>query len=193
MKSVGMMPLGKVDERLLAFACSTIDEILAVSTVVQKPLVDIQEFYDVRRGQYNAREILLRMKALIPAQDGITVAVCEVDLFSPIFTYVFGEAELGGNVAVASSYRLSPEIYGLPPDVSLLHERTSKELIHEIGHAYGLRHCADHSCVMHTSTYAEEIDLKKMSFCALCFRQVHPRIARRSDEEICSSAPPNPR
>jgi len=177
MKSVGMMPLGRVNEHLIAFACSAIEEILAVTTVVQEPLVDIQEFYDVRRGQYNAREILLRMKMLIPAQDGITVAVCEVDLFSPIFTYVFGEAELGGNVAVASSYRLSPEVYGLPPDRTLLHERTSKELIHEIGHTYGLRHCSELSCVMHTSTYAEEIDLKKINLCKSCSSLIHLHVA----------------
>ncbi|HEX9657838.1 MAG TPA: archaemetzincin family Zn-dependent metalloprotease [Bacteroidota bacterium] len=177
MKRVGMMPLGKVNEHLLAFACSAIGKILAVSTIVREPLVDIQEFYDVRRGQYNAREILLRMKTLIPPPDGLTVAVCEVDLFSPIFTFVFGEAEFKGNVAVASSYRLSPEIYGLPPDRTLLHERTSKELIHEIGHTYGLRHCSELSCVMHTSTYAEEIDLKKITFCKSCSSLIHLHVA----------------
>ena len=171
MNSVGIMPLGKVTEHLVEFARSAIEEVLKVGTYVKEPMLDIEEFYDIERGQYNARGILLRMKTLVPP-DGLTVALCAVDLFIPIFTFVFGEAEFRGNVALVSSYRLSPEIYGLPPDVSLLHERTSKEVVHELGHTFGLRHCADQSCVMHTSTYAEEIDLKKISFCKTCLSLV---------------------
>jgi archaemetzincin len=90
------------------------------------------------------------------------------DLFIPILTYVFGEAQLGGRVAVVSYHRLQSERYGLAPDRGLLHERLLKESLHELGHLGGLIHCSDLECVMHISTYVEDIDMKPAAFCSSC-------------------------
>jgi hypothetical protein len=59
---------------------------------------------------------------------GRLLGVAAVDLFVPIFTVVFGEAQVGGACALASFYRLSEEHYGLPPDESKLRERLAKEI-----------------------------------------------------------------
>jgi archaemetzincin len=99
--------------------------------------------------------------------------VLEEDLFIPILTFVFGEAELGGSVAVMSYHRLQNELYGLPPDRDLLAARTAKEALHELGHAYGLVHCPDIDCVMHTSTDVEAVDLKGTDFCSTCRGTLH--------------------
>jgi archaemetzincin len=96
------------------------------------------------------------------------LAVSGEDLFIPILTYVFGEAQLGGEFAVVSYHRLQPERYGLAADRNLLLDRLFKESLHELGHTYGLVHCQDQDCVMRTSTYAEDIDLKGGSFCRRC-------------------------
>ena len=91
-----------------------------------------------------------------------------VDIFTPILTFLFGEAQLGGNGAIVSTHRLHNEFYGLPGDDDLLYARTLKEVLHELGHTMGLIHCQYYECVMHFSTYVEDIDLKKSQFCPVC-------------------------
>ncbi|HQT91630.1 MAG TPA: hypothetical protein PL001_06335 [Candidatus Kryptobacter bacterium] len=96
------------------------------------------------------------------------LGVTSGDLFVPVLTYVFGEAQLDGKVAVVSSYRLRDEYYGLAPDAGLLHHRLVKESVHELGHAFGLLHCHNYLCVMHSSTGVEEIDIKTERLCTEC-------------------------
>jgi archaemetzincin len=71
-------------------------------------------------------------------------------------------------------------MYGLPPDPGLLAARLEKEAIHEVGHTLGLVHCTDGACVMHASTYVEEIDLKDAQFCASC----RPAVSRPASRAI---------
>ena len=103
---------------------------------------------------------------------GRVLCVIGVDLFAPVLTYVFGEAQLDGRAAVVSIHRLRSELYGLPADDDLLSRRLEKEALHELGHTYGLLHCRLQSCVMHASTYVEEIDLKSAAFCDACARRI---------------------
>jgi len=99
--------------------------------------------------------------------------VTGVDLFIPVLTFVFGEAQLGGRAAVVSTFRLRSEAYGLPPDPELLLARLTREVLHELGHTYGLVHCTDSACVMASTTYVEQIDLKGPSFCTGCLTELH--------------------
>jgi len=64
--------------------------------------------------------------------------------------------------------RLHADFYGLPADEDLLLARTVKEVVHELGHGCGLVHCPDYSCVMSSSTYVEDVDLKAESYCRDC-------------------------
>ena len=74
-------------------------------------------------------------------------------------------------VAVFSIHRLRQEFYGLPADQGLLAERAAKEMIHELGHTFGLAHCADASCVMSASHSVEAVDLKGNRMCPKCRRR----------------------
>lgn len=96
------------------------------------------------------------------------MGVTSVDLFVPVLTFVFGEAQLDGKAAVVSSFRLRDELYGLPKNPERLKERLTKEAIHELAHTFGLVHCREPECVMHSYTYAEEIDFKSKDFCSAC-------------------------
>jgi archaemetzincin len=99
------------------------------------------------------------------------LGVTAQDLFIPILTFVFGEAQLGPGpaaAAVASLHRLRQEFYGLPPDPALARDRLLKEALHELGHTLGLRHCHDYRCVMSSSHAVENIDLKLAEFCPDC-------------------------
>lgn len=138
------------------------------------PWFDPEAAFDGSRAQYHSTRILAMLLEGPALRFDRVLAVTGVDLFIPILTYVFGEAQLSGKAAVASLQRLRPEAYGLPADRVLLLERWVKEAVHELGHTHGLLHCLDPGCVMRSSTYAEDIDLKGAEFCEACAALVPP-------------------
>jgi archaemetzincin len=117
-----------------------------------------------------------------PAGAGHIVGITEVDLFIPVLTFVFGQAQLGGAGAVVSVMRLHADYYGLPANEDLLLDRAVKEVVHELGHGFGLVHCPDYSCVMSSSTYVEDVDLKAERYCRDCLdllaHSPEPRVNR---------------
>jgi archaemetzincin len=124
--------------------------------------------YDPVRNQYLSTAILSMLLGIRSLDSTRVLAIVDVDLFIPILTYVFGEAQLGGTVAVVSAHRLRPASYGLPDDGSQVKERLVKEAVHELGHTFGLVHCPNLGCVLGSSTYPENIDLKEAEFCPAC-------------------------
>jgi archaemetzincin len=143
---------------------------------VRKRWFDPEKAYDSSRGQYNSR-VMLKLLLADPADHGDrkVVGITSVDLFTPVLTHVFGEAQLDGRVAVVSLHRLRPEAYGLPEDDERVLVRLETEAVHELGHTFGLLHCLEPTCVMHASTYVEEIDLKSPRFCTGCLRRLAER------------------
>jgi len=130
--------------------------------------VDLQRFHAPEREQYHATLLLAELLKHRPASADHIVGITEVDLYIPVLTFVFGQAQLGGPGAVISVMRLHPQYYGLPSDEGLLLDRAVKEVVHELGHGFGLVHCPDYSCVMSSSTYVEGVDLKQDGFCSDC-------------------------
>ena len=130
--------------------------------------VDLQPCFVPSRQQYHAALVLAALLRHRPDPPSKIVGVVPVDLFIPVLTFVFGQAQLDGAGAVVSTYRLRSEFYGLPADEGLLVERAIKECIHELGHAFGLVHCDAYDCVMHVSTTVDEVDLKSSAFCDRC-------------------------
>ncbi|HTY58455.1 MAG TPA: archaemetzincin family Zn-dependent metalloprotease [Bacteroidota bacterium] len=179
MNCIHLLPLGGVSPDLAGALPGPLRRAFRTGVEVREFSLDPEPFFDAGRGQYNSTGILMHIKSLYPAPGGDpgirTLAVVPFDLYIPILTYVFGEAEVGGNVAVVSSYRLAPERYGLPPDNRLLAERLVKEVIHELGHVFSLIHCSMQACVMHSSSYVEDIDLKERSFCRDCSAELAKR------------------
>ncbi len=96
------------------------------------------------------------------------LGVTEQDLFIPMLTFLYGQAQLGGRAAIVSLARLRQEFYGLATDDPLLRLRASKEALHEVGHTFGLVHCRDERCVMAASTGIERVDSKRGEFCRPC-------------------------
>jgi archaemetzincin len=130
--------------------------------------LDLARAHDASRRQYNAAALMAQVADLAGAAGDKCIAVVDVDLFIPVLTFVFGQAVLGGAAGVISTHRLANEFYGLPRDDRVFRERIEKEVVHELGHMFGLYHCRQFECVMRSSTYVEEIDLKRSTFCADC-------------------------
>jgi archaemetzincin len=122
---------------------------------------------DAQRRQFYSTAILQRLECVAnPGARILGVTAC--DLYVPVLTFVFGEAQLEGNCAVVSTARLKEEVYGLPKNEPELRDRLLKEAVHELGHTFGLRHCADWRCVMTSSHAPEWLDVKSADFCVKC-------------------------
>lgn len=134
--------------------------------------VDISEHFDAGRRQYNANKLLHLVDSLTFPHTKKTIGLFNIDLFIPILTYIFGQAALGGHSGIASLYRLNNEYYGMEPDKLILMERFRKEVVHELGHTFGLIHCNSPICVMRSSTYVEDIDQKEVHLCPRCSAQI---------------------
>jgi archaemetzincin len=140
----------------------------ATNVIFSEGHIDLSDFFDPSRGQYQGNELLKIVEDDFSDLEDKTIALFSVDLFIPILTYIYGQAYLGGNSAIASSHRLSNARYGLKEDLDLFRDRMAKEVIHELGHTFGLIHCYNPKCVMRSSTYVEEIDQKNKTLCSSC-------------------------
>ena len=165
-------PLGNVTREATAPIEARVHEVFALPVELYKPRFDPKFAFDTNRKQYNSTKLLLALHHDIDTDDAKIIGITSVDLFIPVLTFVFGEAALGGRSAVASSFRLHNEFYGLPEDEELLYTRLQKEVNHELGHTFGLVHCENPACVMYSSTAVEEIDIKKSDLCGVCRRAI---------------------
>lgn len=131
--------------------------------------VDPAAAWNSARSQYNSTQLLLELKS---RYEEPVIGATECDLFIPVLTFVFGEAEMSGRAAIFSIHRLREEFYGLPTNLTLLEERALRELRHELGHLHGLAHCPDWSCVMSSSHSVERVDYRGEDYCAECQRRL---------------------
>ncbi len=166
----------------IAHLTERLHEIFGVPVVDRSPMFDPRIAFDRSRRQYNSTTLLVEMLKRLPSTDAKLIGVTDVDLFIPVLTFVFGEAQLDGNVAITSSYRLRNSFYGLPDNPELLMERLEKESVHELGHTFNLTHCGHYGCVMHSTSSVEEVDLKGVDFCDRCRQRLVVALLRPRTE-----------
>ncbi len=135
--------------------------------------IKINDFYSHQRKQYYSTGIIEKAIELTDIYDGKILILTEVDLYVPVLTFVFGEAQLGGKHSIVSICRLHEEFYSGQSNYKMLLERTLKEIYHELGHNFGLRHCNDWDCVMHSSNGIEEVDIKGNYYCSDCIKSIN--------------------
>ena len=172
MKKLQLLPVGTVDARLLEWLQHALYEKFRVPAEVLSPALDPAFALHAERQQYHSSEILAAMQRHINSSTWRLLGVTGLDLYIPILTFVFGEAQLGGSGALVSYHRLRQDFYGLPEDVDLLANRLLVEAVHELGHTLRLTHCHDYRCVMAPSHAVEWIDIKDSGFCADCLSRV---------------------
>ncbi|MFQ5837652.1 MAG: archaemetzincin family Zn-dependent metalloprotease [Thermoplasmata archaeon] len=155
---VSILPVGEVEEDILQKLSERLsDGGLDVSLLPAEKIP--QEAYHRRRKQYRAPAFL----KLARKSDGEHVlAVTNVDLYAEPLNFVFGQAEMRGKAAVISLFRLRSR------DKDLFLLRALKEILHELGHNRGLKHCPDRRCVMHFSNNLRDTDRKGPGLCLDC-------------------------
>ena len=149
-------------------ASRRLEEIFAVPVELSRAELDLRAAHDSSRRQTHSTHLLAQILEGARRPDDKRIAIVDADLFLPVLTFVFGEAQLGGSAAVVSTHRLSNQFYGLARNDEVMLVRLEKEMMHELGHTFGLCHCRQFECVMRASTYVEEIDLKHAYPCEAC-------------------------
>lgn len=165
---IAIATAGKVDGEAVAWIEGCLATEIGDDTERISPVPDPGYAYDASRGQYSSTLVLHDALARLPANASKLLVITERDIFIPMLSFVYGQAQLDGPVAVLSLARLRQEFYGLPPNRALLLVRARKEALHEMGHTYGITHCGDTGCVMSLSTNIEQLDAKGSGYCDDC-------------------------
>ena len=132
-----------------------------------------------RRGQHSSTEILRWILTRVPPGVTKVLGITDVDLFIPVLTFVFGEAQVDGPAAVVSTARLRLTYDERPVPPALLEARLFKECLHEPGHTFGLVHCPDEACLMSRSNSVLEVDQKRPAFCRDCRQRLRKLLEER--------------
>lgn len=171
-ESITIISFGNYEHKFPCEICTEVEEEFRIPVIPREGHLDLSEFFDPARKQYDANKLLKEIETKFASGSGKTLGMFNVNLFIPILTFIFGQAFLNGSCGIVSAYRLQNERYGLKPDENVLTDRLRKEIIHELGHTFGLYHCINPTCVMRSSTYVEDIDQKSWKFCGKCRKEL---------------------
>ena len=170
-------PIGEFSSELVEAVAREIERAFGFATETATALEDLSFALDQNRQQYHSTMILEQLAARMPDHCIRILAITQVDLFIPILTHVYGEAQLGGAASIVSSFRLNESGSALNISSRFM-DRIVKEAIHELGHTFNLRHCPEHTCIMHYCRNEEDVDRKSDELCRYCKVMVNDEIKR---------------
>jgi len=165
-KTLILSPMGDIPPWVTEILTGRLPGVFGFPVRVVSLVDDIGFAHDPDRNQFHSTPILDTLSSLCPA-DGLKIlGITREDLFIPILTHVYGEAQLGGRAAVVSISRLmaGPDLGGVDAGAG----RILKEAVHELGHCFDLRHCDDERCLMHYCRKLADVDKKSSRFCRYC-------------------------
>jgi archaemetzincin len=164
--TIYVSPVGQIAPWIIGTIAQKIEIFFGFKTEELCLVEDISFAYDRDRDQYHSTLILEKLASRCPKGGLKVMAVTKEDLFIPILTHVYGEAQLGGTACILSISRLitGPDMGGKDRGES----RIVKEAVHELGHCFDLRHCEDDTCIMHYCRKLGDVDKKSNRFCRYC-------------------------
>jgi archaemetzincin len=166
--SLCLVEMGRFNDLSARVVAANLQALMGIHVDHLKPLGIPREAFLERRGQYDAGAVIRHVSGSGLPQCRRVLVLTTVDLCSPILTYVYGEAELGGRVAIVSNFRLRCDGDGREIPVDRYYERLIKVALHEVGHTFSLYHCDDPRCLMQLSPGILNLDALDIRFCERC-------------------------
>jgi archaemetzincin len=172
MDKIRIVPINNVDATFLDRLGPCLEERFLAGVEQERSIAVPRSSLNATRGQLFVSTLTAKVQRMLPEADSVLLAITDFDLYKTSHRFVFGDADEAQNIAVVSVHRLRSEFYGEPADANLLFQRTLKESIHELGHAFGLKHCYNARCAMYLSNSIFETDNKMPHFCEICDRRL---------------------
>lgn len=173
-RALELIAVGDVEPSILRELRPELERRFDVEVRVGDPIPIDPDWFDEERKQYRAGPILDRITELSCATLGDpaykSLGIIDADIYAPNISFIFGQAIVGGCCGIIGLARLRPEFYQKSPDHRLFARRTLIEAVHEIGHAAGLEHCPNETCVMNFSRTIQDSDRKGPDLCDRCQR-----------------------
>jgi archaemetzincin len=171
--AIRIVPINSVDATFLDRLALCLEERFLSNVRVERALILPRSALNATRQQLFLSTLTSKVLRAFPETDGVRLAVTDFDLYKTSHRFIFGDGDDAQGIAAVSLQRLRPEFYGETADVNVLFQRTLKEAVHELGHAFGLKHCYNARCAMYYSNSIFETDNKMPHFCDACDRRLN--------------------
>ena len=168
MKHLQILPIGPVDAELLEWLAQALHDKFRVPTEILPPGLDPAFALHVERQQYHSSEILAGMQRYINGNTWRLLGVTQLDLYIPILTFVFGEAQLSGTGGGGLLPSAAAGVLRIAHRHGPAGQSPSDRVRTRVGHTLRLTHCHDYQCAMAASHAVEWIDIKDSGFCEDC-------------------------
>ncbi len=140
--------------------------------VKSDPLPLPKEAYYPPRSRYRAEKILEFLEQITGDDAQVVMGLTQVDISTTKPPYedwgILGLATVGGKQCVISRFRAQR---GARDEIHT-RIRLAKTVVHEVGHTLGLRHCANHGCLMEDGKGTVRTTDHEFDLCASCRAQV---------------------
>jgi len=175
---IRIVPVNAMEGAFFERLAPCLEERFLATAQIERTLVVARGALNSTRQQLFLSTLFTKARRAHPEEDGTLLVVTDFDLYKTSHRFIFGDADETQGIAAVSLHRLRSEYYGEEADGNLLFQRTLKECVHELGHAFGLKHCYNARCAMYYSNSIFETDNKMSYFCETCDR----RMARARNE-----------
>ena len=168
MDKIILLMLSEIDSRFIIELCQSLEKTFNRQVEIRNKVGSLEYAYDAARYQYKSPLLLSRLRRMKKEWGDKILGVVDVDLYSPGYDFIYGEADMDTGAATLSINRLVTNAQSIQGNLNLSTDRIIREATHEIGHLYGLGHCPDPQCVMRTCTCIPEVDAAGGGLCAAC-------------------------
>jgi archaemetzincin len=169
---IRIVPINAMEGAFFDRLAPCLEERFLATVQIERALAVPRSALNATRAQLFLSTLVARVRRAHPETAGICLALTDYDLYKTSHRFIYGDADETQGVAAVSLHRLRSEYYGEEPDSNLLFQRTLKESVHELGHAFGLRHCFNVRCAMYYSNSIFETDNKMSHFCESCDKRI---------------------